>query len=241
MSARSYISSWLPKKGAFAIFLICFFVAALFWLLKNLSATFSHTISVPIQLTNYPPEWIVYGPEHSKLRLNVRGRGFQLVQRNGVSADPFEIDLSMVVFPKKQGQSAYLLSNQLIVDMHNYMGSKLEWDGVLPDTIFFIVDRRTEKTVPIHFNGSMSAEPDSAYIEHKITPDMVSISGPVSVLDKITSISTIEAHFELLHNDLTTQLALTVPDCDSCVLTPNQVELKISLEKPPSEELPSEE
>lgn len=241
MSAQSYISSWLPKKGAFAVFLVCFVVAALFWLLKNLSATFSHTISVPVQLINYPPEWIVYGPEHSTLELNVRGRGFQLLQRNGVSADPFEIDLSIVVFPRKQGESAYLLSNQLIVGVHNYLGSKLEWDGVLPDTLFFIVDRRIEKRVPVHFNGTMSAEFDSVYIGHKLTPEMVSISGPVSVLDQITSISTIEAHFELLHNDLTTHLALTIPGCDSCILSPNQVELKISLENPPPDELPSEE
>lgn len=231
----------MPKKGAFAVFLVCFVVAALFWLLKNLSATFGHTISVPIQLVNYPDDWVVYGPEKSEIDLNVRGRGFQLVQWNGFHSEPFEIDLSLAKFPKKQGEAAYLLSNQLLSSLHYYLGNKLEWDGVLPDTLFFIVDRRTEKMVPVHFNGTMSAEPDSAYIEHKLTPDMVSISGPVGVLDQITSISTIEAHFELLHNDLTTQLALTVPGCDSCVLSPNQVELKISLVKPPSEELPSEE
>ncbi len=241
MSIKNYISEWLPKKGAFAVFIVCFVVAALFWLLKNLSATFGHTISVPIQLVNYPDDWIVYGPEKSEIDLNVRGRGFQLVQWNGFHADPFEIDLSLAKFPKKQGEAAYLLSNQLLASLHSYLGNKLEWDGVLPDTLFFIVDKRKEKRVAVNFNGSMSPDQEGLVVSHSLSPKYVQISGPSGALEKIDAVSTIEAHFELLHNDLSTMLSLTVPGCDSCVLTPNQVELKISLEKLPSEELPSEE
>jgi hypothetical protein len=241
MSVKNYISELLPKKGAFAVFIVCFVVAALFWLLKNLSATFGHTISVPIQLVNYPKDWIVYGPEKNEIDLNVRGRGFQLVQWNGFHSIPLEIDLSLAKFPKKQGEGAYLLSNQLLASLHDYLGNKLEWDGVLPDTLFFIVDKRSEKRVAVHFNGSMSPEQEGFVVSHSLSPQFVKISGPTSVLDHLTSISTIEAHFELLHNDLSTILTLTVPGCDSCVLTPNQVELKISLEKLGLEELPSEE
>lgn len=222
------------------VFLVCFAIAGLFWLLKNLSATFSHSISIPISLVNYPKDWIVYGPEHSELQLNVRARGFQLIQWNNLNAQPFEIDLNTLVYPKGEGKP-YVLTNPFVPALHAYLGSKIEWDGQLKDTLFFIADRRMEKEVLVYFNGSMSAEKEIVSIEYSIEPSIVRITGPRTKIKELDSISTIEAHFEMLHDNLSTQLALTVPGCDSCMLSPNQVELKIILEELPSEELPSVE
>jgi hypothetical protein len=217
------------------VFLVCFACAAIFWLLKNLSSTFNHTIKIPISLVNYPQDWIVYSPEQDYFQVNVRGRGFQLIQWTSLNADPFEIDLRQMTY-QAEGSKAYMLTNHLVPAVFSYLGSKIEWDGQLQDTLHFKADQRVQKEVFVRFHGSMSAEKDSVLVHYELTPNQVSIRGPKSKLKELDTISTIEAHFELLHNNLTTKLALTVPGCDSCVLSPNQVELKISLEELPSVE-----
>jgi hypothetical protein len=189
-------------KTRLIIFTFFFGVASMLWYLNKLSYEYSTSITFPIKFENLPKGKVLVGDPPKEINLLVRSHGYTLVRyRIASSLTPVYINLSQVALTPidDSDTKSYMLTSRIRGVIANQIKGDLLLEQIMPDTLYFEFTQLSEKKVKVIPNIKYSFERQymlSGPIT--ISPDSITISGPKSIIDTITSIPTPFVRFEKL-------------------------------------------
>lgn len=158
--------------------------SVLFWILINLSKTYTTEVIYDVNYTNLPQQKTIIATPLKNLTLTVKGSGFKLISTN-ISKKPLALDLNNVI--NKNKTDYYFLSKRLATEIKNKLKSGIQLVEIQKDTIPLKIGTLLSKKVPLKNNTTISyklgydlAKPIT------IKPDSVLISGDKFLLEEIS-------------------------------------------------------
>lgn len=196
------------NAAVFSVFLLLSFI---FWFLNALSKDISGKVKYPVRYINFPEDLALVNELPDRIEIELDGPGYSIVKTKlKGNKTPLIVDVanSGLSFHGDKGQQrSYIMSFRLRETFRQQLRADYDIVGVEPDTIAFLFDRTIRKMVPVRpdieintqrqfmVNGSVSCKPDS-----------VEISGPESLVDTITYVTTKQHTFNQLNEKLSKSL-----------------------------------
>lgn len=176
------------------IILICFVISLVFWLLMALSKEYPTSISIPVQYVNMPGRKVVINDLPAKIKVNFKASGFRIISYD------FQKKRNPVVIDMASGFKSFNPSRQIMtVSTHGFvnefykeLGKEVNITGFQPDSIVFNFTDRILKKLPVRLDLSLTLEKQFDTIGIvKVDPPFIDVSGPPSLMDTISFISTV--------------------------------------------------
>lgn len=195
--SSSLLSKFSPQRldKRLYVFLICLLFSSLFWLLTVFSKEYTTNISFNASFLNLPADKILIKDLPKQISVRVRASGFSLLGVQwSAQNDTLFIDASNVkknISDKNTNEIYYLLLNNQLSLMAEQLGGSMKVEKIIPDTVTFVFDQKSQKIVPVKLNLSYSfAKQYQLHGKVKVIPSNIIIKGPKSVLDGINFLET---------------------------------------------------
>lgn len=175
------------------VFLFCLLLATFFWLLNALSNHFTTNIDFNLKYANPPENKIVLNELPDNINIKIKGLGFDLLAYKLRLRKPtVTIDLSKFKGIDSKTISSYsLASTSYSSYIDNQIGDNIEVRDIYPDSIYFVFDQKTEKTLKIIPVTRLSFKKQfKQFGKAIIKPAIVKVSGPSSFIDTMQSVYT---------------------------------------------------
>ncbi len=203
----------IREDGNALIFLVFLFLSMCFWILMALQKdNYTTEIAYPLRFSNSSDTELVNGKLKRELTLKIQGGGFAILKYH--LKDPFLLDnveVSDLQRVEINGVSGAILNTK---NYYKYIENKLdngmELIGITPDTLFVPLMKRVTRKLPVHVDANVSFE-QQCYFSGGISvrPDSIVVSGPESILDTLSFVSTIRLVYEELTDTLVRNVMLT--------------------------------
>ncbi len=227
----------LRNNRRIIVFLICFMIATVMWFLNALSKDYEATITYPVKYSNPPKNRFLADTPPAKMDIDINGRGFTLLRYKLLSFSPVNLDLDAITrnIQPKQGKFA-IPTVTLIGNITEQLSSDIKINGISPEIIEVVLDSLISKTVSVILDVNVDFEPQYN-LKNPIStnPQNVKITGPTSVLDKISVLKTKVVISNKLNSSIQQKIDLIHPG--KTTISPENVFLKIDVEKYTEKEL----
>lgn len=212
------------------MFLFFLFFTSCLWLFIQFSKNYTKEVEVALAYVNLPEDKIVNEASDQKLKMVLNGNGFRLLNHTW-RKPTLEFDVAdAVVFTDKEYQFYVDKNATALVKKLNFSGKIL---SVQSDTVTLKLDVNLKKKLPIRFKGQVKYA--TGYGSDKgieVVPDSVTISGPQSIVDTITSIQTNRLELDGLNSDYDIQIELDTTGLPPRVMiTPKEVKAQVKVSK----------
>lgn len=221
-------SLFSKRSREFLIFLLFFFVSAIFWLMQTLNETYEKEMLVPLQLDKVPSSIVITEELPSHLRVVLRDKGATLLNyMYGQKFTPVRVDYSVystgdaagrVRVPEADVQKELLpklLSSARIVDIQ-------------PDTLEFFYNRGLKKRVPVRLAGYVETAPQCYLADITCLPDSVTVFAPAAVLDTMQAAYTAAVHVDGLASDR--ELDIPLRGARGIKFIPDEVNFRLTVD-----------
>jgi len=230
VNLKDYFTKGIEKKDL-PVFLICFVLALLFWFLTSLSNKFTGETNIRLNYTDYPSDKILLSKPEARLKITVIGSGYYIFLSLMQSRfRPLKLDvLSNISYNDGKG---YILTRMIESKIRRHLPSEFILVSVSPDSILFDFDMVIEKMVPVRPNVEYSLmEEYSLTKEIATVPDSITLKGPKTLLDTITSWSTENLHLEDLNHSVNRKLTLIKNSNPFITINYREVALKVLVDR----------
>lgn len=171
-------------------FLLFLALSSAFWFIHALGKERETTITVPVRYIGVPLNVAVTNSPPKEIQLSVKDQGLRLFNYSRSPISPLTIDLSRTYYQKGE---ILITSDQLSGRISRYMHlmpttTVLE---VHPDSILIQYQKLNKKSLPIELVSDI--ELAHQYIlsdKIVVTPNRVTVFGPLSILDTLKSVRT---------------------------------------------------
>jgi hypothetical protein len=209
-------------------YLVCLFVAGLFWLLHALSKEYTIRIRVPVSYSHLPEQKLIAVDLPDSVDAEVIGSGFTIFAFQFThGSGPLDLDAREA---RSLGKGDFALPTYSHSDyLEGSIGHGLKIMKVMPDTIVLSFEGRAEKKIPIRPKVTVKCAPlfrlgDSI----KTTPSYVSVSGAEALVKRINYIETEPKIFTGLNHSVNEPVNLVLPaDLRQLTVLPQRVNLVI--------------
>lgn len=194
------------------IFLFFLIVSTIIWYLTKLSHEYSTTLSYPIRYESSPKGKVLVGEPPRKLQLKVKAFGYTLLKcKLSAALSPIELDLSKHMSQSFEGSKVkqFILTYRLRNSVAKQLGSDILLEGIEPDTLFVELTDVVEKKVHVH--AAVVTDFERQYMQSgsiTIDPEIITLSGPKSILDTISIVTTKEMKFNKLNQKVEKKISL---------------------------------
>jgi hypothetical protein len=215
-------------------FLFCVLLSLFFWLLMSLSKEYTITVSFPVSYSNFPKDKLIANhlPETIDLRLHSSGFNLMIYKFRG-QKETIRIDLRDAKPLPGSRNHFYILCNDHIDKITSQFDPEIRVLDVKPDTILIDFNKKSSKKVPVKLNLDIAfMEQYQATDSARIEPQLVEISGPADVLEKIDHVETVQATLKNVTSPIALKLGL-VPSHEYTQLEydPAFVQVRINVTK----------
>ena len=187
-----YIKDY-SKGRNYKVFLVFVLISTFFWLLIKFSKEYTTLVSFPVNYVSVPDDMVWGEMPEEALHISTTASGFQHL---GYAFGSKEINLDLSILRNLGNDQYFLLPEEQIRLIIQQFPSNLELVYRSPDSIFFDLSKKIDKKIPIILKDSLSLARSFQFIEKvSISPDSVIISGPASLVSKISEIET-ELYFK---------------------------------------------
>jgi hypothetical protein len=177
-----------------SVFISCFFISFLFWILIVLSKDYNGYVLVKTNYTNLPEDKMLTYKLPSELRLEITASGF-VILTNSIFNNLRTINIDATP-PKKNGK--YNTGDEFVLNLQSQtsqiaeqLDNTFKIKSVFPDNISFYLAAKSQKVVPVKYHVGYSFLSQFSFADSLHTlPNKVLIKGPKQLLDKITFIDT---------------------------------------------------
>jgi hypothetical protein len=215
------------------IFIICLFVATLFWLLIKLSDVYTVNYSFRINYDNAPPSLRLTQVIDTTIDVSLTGRGFAILKMNIFNdMDNLDLDLYDFSIDHKEGV-LYSIDTKELVSKIAELANIAENNVALSRTVLtFQMETTGEKIVEVfpNYNISFSKQYD-LYNSVKTNPDVVKVFGPQSILDTLSGIFTKRLVLVDISTDQKIEVDLNNPNPELLTFDDNIVTMDFEVEK----------
>lgn len=206
--------SKLVRHKDFRLFLVFVVISLLIWLSEQFRKEYVLTVNCPIKCYNIPEHYTINEANIPMVQLTIRGDGFGLF---AIDDDHLTLDIDVENANKK------FISNVInaVISPQRYLSSfqkninneTLELVNISPDSIYIPLLTLQKKRVPVIVRSN--AKPEAQHIfssEPLIEPSSVWISGTNDKIDTITALMSEEHDNMLLHDTVSIELNIEVPE-----------------------------
>jgi hypothetical protein len=178
----------------FITFLFFVLLSAIFWFFRSLSLNYEDVILYPVRYTNIPENKVLLNELPDKLSLRVKANGRKiLLSKLNLNLIPIKFDVNSFITGNSSPDSLFILTNSI----KDILASELEGVEIIkiePDTLFFRFTTMEVRKVIVKakYNDAVLMVAPQYMINGAIViePDSIIISGPGSILKKISCIFT---------------------------------------------------
>jgi len=164
-------------------FFTCLVLAVLAWIIVTLSNTYEFTVKQVLTFKNAPLKRAFHSLQSDTVNAMVKGTGWQMLfSKMKPESKPVKVDLRTL-----DNENYVVLSSQLaaINDTKDVNNKVISFS---PDTLYFDFSNRSTKRVPVQISASLKYQRQFAQSDNVIIkPAYITVSGPSSSIDKITS------------------------------------------------------
>jgi len=174
------------------IFLICCGISLFIWFLIKMTDEYVGEVSFPVKFTNIPADKQLNNNDGS-LEVRLRANGGDLFSLKYLSGRG-NIDINLNQMDLKRSRyfdKYYILTNQVRIQLTERFDFAHTLIAISPDTIFLDLEDIISKSLPVKADISVDCKPQyMIYDSIQIIPSEIMVSGPASVIDTLTYIST---------------------------------------------------
>ncbi len=215
------------------VFFICILIAAIFWLLIKLSDIYTVENSFNLTYDNEPSGLRVTNLIDSTLDLNLTARGFAILKLN-LFNDMENLDINLenyTVEPKDNSRYA-IYTQELTSKLAEIVGVSENNIQFSKAMLAFEMETTQEKIVSVVPNYSLSFVSQFDLYKRVISdPEFVTVYGPQSILDTLTSIFTEKLVLENVMSNHEVIVGLNNPNSELLRLSTDEAILKLTVEK----------
>ena len=172
------------KPGKTKAFFICLLFAFAFWLIHDLSKTKNMALEIKLEYKNMPPFLLPMNELPAKLNLNVSGTGLKLLLTSFYARKKIQIDFNQMVNLKNANQ---IILSQFF-NQNSPLPLKLKVITVLPDTLYFIVPKGSQKNVVVKSNLQINCKAGYGMELKEVNPKFITIYGSQHLLKSIDTV-----------------------------------------------------
>ena len=186
------------KEKNLIVFIVCFILATVFWLLSNLSKTFEQDISVPLEFKNFPEDKVLTAPPPKTIGLRVSTSGWNLLSlMAGESSQELILDLSRTENNKR------IRTAEFDDDFSEQIPSSYEIISISPAYIKLQLDDKARKKVAVMLDYQLELrELFDVSGPVSVQPDSIWVSGPASKIDSLKFWKTEQLIAEDVHESI---------------------------------------
>ncbi len=165
-------------------FLIFLGASVLIWFLITLSKEYTTSLTFSVSYKNIPQDKLLQKEPINTIEAIVKSSGFNIL-RTRLKNLNIEFDANNL--KQKTENKYFFLTNNQIKNINKQIKSGLEFEEILPDTIFLDLGSLTSKKVPIKTNFNFNYHIGYDIAEPvKIKPDSIRVSGPETQIKNIS-------------------------------------------------------
>jgi len=215
------------ERRRLSVFITCFFLSVIAWVLIALSDTHRYVIREPLNFKNIPQKRAFRSLQSDTVDVTMLGSGWKMLFSRMNSQDhPVDIDLHTL-----ESKNYIVLANQL-----KHINAQRDADNQIisinPDTLYFDFTNRIIKRVPVKLMLSINYQHQFALSDHiKIKPEYVTLSGPSNRVRGITKWPTDSLKLDHVNEDVSTRVKLKPVDDGSMVIYPKNVQVDIPVDE----------
>lgn len=214
------------KLRMFSGFLL---LAILFWLLINLSKTYTNEILFNVRYVDLPSDKEIQNTPPSEITASVESTGFNLLKLM-VNTKTLDVDISNLAY--KNGSMFYYLPNRHLFEISSQLNVGARVDKFKLDTIFIDLGSNVSKRIPVKLNTNIEFKVGYNFTdEFLVMPDSVTILGPESIVDSITELNTQLLELTDVSEDISTTLQLDQNNSSKISLSTSEVTVKAEVDK----------
>jgi hypothetical protein len=199
------------RLGNFSVYLLCLGFSVFFWLITILNKEYSTNISFTTRFLNLPAEKILVNKLPDKVKVEVRGTGFELLGANfNAQSDTLYVDAFNInkLYNESGYEHSYLLLNNQLPLIARQLGDRIIVSRIVPDTVKFFFGQKSEKRIPVKLNLKLAFAPQ--YHQSgpvRVSPSNILVKGPGIWLENIDILETAP----IVLRNLNKSVQMTVP------------------------------
>ena len=221
---------FVKPTGNTYTFIVCLFIAIIFWLLNALNKPYTTQIQFPLGIEKIPANKILVNQAPNSILVEVSGFGFDLLTFGKVASDSIKLNAQKLGVNNQPVKQTLLVSSQKIYEqITGNLGGNYTLKQVLLDSLILQFDVKISSIVPV--NPDLKVETANQFTVEKIqaNPNFIELTGPKTILDGIKEIKTYYKVFNKLDQNLTFDLPLVLPaNIQSSI---KKTEVKIFIER----------
>lgn len=209
---------------------IGFLIASLsFWVLINLSKTYTSEVNYSIEYVNLPQHKTLISAPQKSINLLIKATGFNLLTTN-ISNKPIKLDLEKTT--KKKGTNYYFLSKNIQPQVQNQLKSGIELIQITKDSIYLKIGTLSSKKVPLKPNLNINFKLGFDLAKSiSIKPDSILISGDESELKNITYLNLEKLDLKNVSKNIEVQSNIITPKNSNFKINNKQANIIITVDK----------
>lgn len=215
------------------IFLICLFIAVLFWVLIKLSDVYTVNYSFNVRYENAPKSLRLTKVIDTTLDLSLTARGFTILKLNmfndmnilDINLDNYNID--------NRGNNQYsIYTQELITKLSDLVDVDEKDINLSKVTLSFEMEKTGERLIPIKVSLDISfANQFDQYTSIEVIPGEVMVYGPSKVLDTLSIITTTPLALRDINSNVSASVALKNPMPQIISMEENIATINFDVEK----------
>ena len=221
------------KRSDNLIFLVCIIIAAFFWLLIKLADTYIVSYNYSITYRNIPVEKKLTKIIDTTLNISFKARGFDILRLNITeSKEKMTLDLKDYKIENIKNDKYYISTGLIKEELANYVNISESDIELSKNTLQFILDELHEKEVKVKGRHLIEFKDQfDLYEKELLSPQTVSVFGPLSVLDTLHFIYTEEIKLSNIYKDQSVKVRLYNPLPELLNLEPEIVTVQLRVER----------
>lgn len=199
-------------------------LALLLWVHVATNKAYEHQFDVELRLINIPAGLILVSDFPSTVTIRVKTTGKQLIalaaKKTAVKVDASEF---------KEGSIEHDLTDRIAAAAFDQVYESVEI--VFPRKLFLRFEKEAEKNVLIESQVKAKAADGYLIVDRpRIEPEMINVSGPVSMIRNMKKISTANVELNGLTTSTSHKVQLLIPDSMHIKLSDSAVTLSFNVE-----------
>ena len=219
-------------RSDYAVFFTFLIIAALFWLLINLSQEYSLSYDMKVYLQNPPEDRMITEQIDSTVTFHITAQGFYLVKLEFMHPDQLMVNLKNYTIHRAEDNRYYISTQPLKEDIALLLGISPSQIGFSKNTLSFVMEKLAKKKVKVIPKLDIKFDDFyNLYKPYQIKPENILVYGPKEVIDTIDLLYTVPVHLTNVNESLEVTVKVDVGNNHFIRVNPEKVKIILEVEK----------
>ncbi|MDR1864287.1 MAG: hypothetical protein LBR08_01815 [Bacteroidales bacterium] len=221
-------------KGNLLTYAAFLLIAVAIWYLNALSKDYTADLKFSVRFVNLPTDRILVRAPEERLTLTVSAQGFTLLKyRMGLIFRSLSIDADAQALKRDRHTPPgehFILASSAFASVSAQLGAEIRLSAIAPDTLRFVFSEMARKRVPVKVRAEFRFEREFlATAGMTVEPEMITVSGPRSIVDTLSCVYSVEKRFGKLKDRL--QASLPLQPVEKLAYSVSEVKIDLPVER----------